>query len=165
MAKAQVRNGFATIIPESEGRFMAEQSFTNHGKFFPAFHFFVIPVLTINLVRVLYVWGKSGFSLGGFLQVLVAVALPLGLLSARMMALKVQDRVIRLEEQLRFDRLLPTDLKARIGEFSVDQCIALRFACDAELPLLARKVLQDKVTERKAIKKMVTNWKPDYLRA
>jgi len=152
-------------MAESEGRFMAEQSFTNHGKFFPAFHFFVIPVLTINLVRVLYVWEKSGFSLGGFLQVLVAVALPLGFLSARMMALKVQDRVIRLEEQLRFDRLLPVDLKARIGEFSVDQCIALRFACDAELPLLARKVLEDKVTERKAIKKMVTNWKPDYLRA
>ena len=165
MAKASARNGFATIMAESEGRFMAEQSFTNHGKYFPAFHFFVIPVLTINLVRVLYVWGKSGFSLGGFLQVLVAVALPLGLLSARMMALKVQDRVIRLEEQLRFERLLPTDLRARIGEFSVDQCIALRFACDAELPLLARKVLQDKVTERKAIKKMVTNWKPDYLRA
>ena len=82
-----------------------------------------------------------------------------------MMALKAQDRVIRLEEQLRYDRLLPVDLKARIGEFSVDQCIALRFACDAELPLLARKVLDDKVTERKAIKKMVTNWKPDYLRA
>ena len=71
---------------------MVEQSFTNHGKFFPPFHFFVIPVLTINLVRALYLWGKSGFSLGGFLQVLVAVALPLGFLSARVMALKVQDR-------------------------------------------------------------------------
>jgi len=144
---------------------MTEQNFANHGKFFPPFHFFVIPVLSINLVRVLFVWIKSGFSLGGFLQVLVAIALPLGFLSARVMALKVQDRVIRLEEQLRFERLLPADLKARIGEFSVDQCIALRFACDAELPLLARKVLDDKVTERKAIKKMVANWKPDYLRA
>src|SRR5258705_116012 len=152
-------------MEEGEVRFRAKQILANQGNFSPPFHFFVIPVLTINLIRVLYVWGKSGFSLGGFLQVLVAVALPLGLLSARMMALKVQDRVIRLEEQLRFDRLLPVDLKARIGEFSVDQCIALRFACDAELPLLARKVLQDKVTERKAIKKMVTNWKPDYLRA
>src|SRR5882757_1483583 len=165
MAKAPVRNRFATIIPESEDRFMAEQSFTNHGKFFPPFHFFVIPVLTVNLIRVLFVWIKSGFSLGGFLQVLVAFALPLGFLSARAMALKVQDRVIRLEEQLRFERLLPADLRARIGEFSVDQCIALRFACDTELPLLARKVLDDKVTERKTIKKMVTNWKPDYLRA
>ena len=144
---------------------MAEQNFANHGKFFPPFHFFVIPVLTINLIHVLYVWGKSGFSFGGFLQVLVALALPLGFLSARMMALKVQDRVIRLEEQLRYDRLLPSDLRARIGAFSVDQCIALRFASDAELPLLARKVLDDKVTDRKAIKKLVTNWKADYLRA
>ncbi len=144
---------------------MAEQNFANHGKFFPPFHFFVIPVLTINLVHALYVWGKSGFSLAGFLQVLVAFALPLGFLSARMMALKVQDRVIRLEEQLRFDRLLPSDLRTRIGEFSVDQCIALRFASDSELPLLARKVLDDKVTERKSIKRMVSNWRPDYLRA
>ena len=144
---------------------MAEQTFANHGKFFPPFHFFVVPVLTGNLVYALYAWGKSGFSLTGFLQVLVALALPLGFLSARMMALKVQDRVIRLEEQLRYDRLLPSDLKARIGEFSVDQCIALRFASDAELPLLVRKVLDDKVTERKAIKQMVRNWKPDYLRA
>jgi uncharacterized membrane protein YciS (DUF1049 family) len=144
---------------------MAEQNLANHGRFFPPFHFFVIPVLTINLVRVLYVWGKSGFSLAGFLQVLLAVALPLGFLSARIMALKVQDRVIRLEELLRYDRLLPVDLKARAGEFCVDQCIALRFASDAELPLLARKVLDDKITGRKAIKKMVTNWKPDYLRA
>src|SRR5882762_5945696 len=144
---------------------MAEQNLANHGKFFPPFHFFVVPVLTINLIYSLYWWGKMGFAPRGILQVLVAAALAVGFLSARMMALKVQDRVIRLEEQLRFDRLLPVDLKARIGEFSVDQCIALRFACDAELPLLARKVLQDKVTERKAIKKMVTNWKPDYLRA
>lgn len=144
---------------------MAEQSFANHGKFVPPFHFFVLPVLIINLVYALYVWGKLGFSLTGFLQVLVAFALLLGFLTARMMVLKVQDRVIRLEEQLRYDRLLPGDLKARIGEFSVDQCIALRFASDAELPLLVRKVLDDKVTERKAIKQMVTNWKPDYLRA
>jgi hypothetical protein len=144
---------------------MAEQSFANHGKIVPPFHFFVLPVLIINSVYALYAWRKLGFSLTGFLQVLVAFALLLGFLTARMMALKVQDRVIRLEEQLRYDRLLPGDLKARIGEFSVDQCIALRFASDAELPLLMRKVLDDKVTERKAIKQMVRNWKPDYLRA
>jgi hypothetical protein len=144
---------------------MAEQNFANHGKFVPPFHFFVVPVLTINLIYALYAWEKLRFSLTGFLQVLVAIALPLGFLNARLMALKVQDRVIRLEEQLRYDRLLPIDLRARIREFSVDQCIALRFASDAELPLLARKVLDDKVTERKAIKQLVRNWKPDYLRA
>jgi hypothetical protein len=144
---------------------MSEQNLANHGRFFPPFHFFVIPVLVINLVHVLYVWIRSGFALAGFLQLLVAIALPLGFLSVRMMALTVQDRVIRLEEQLRFERLLPGDLRTRVGEFSVDQCVALRFASDAELPVLARKVLDDKVTERKAIKQMVKKWKPDYLRA
>ena len=59
----------------------------------------------------------------------------------------------------------PSDLRARIGEFSVDQCVALRFASDAESPHVVRKVLDDKVTERKAIKQMVRNWKLDYLRA
>jgi hypothetical protein len=144
---------------------MAEQNFSNHGRFVPPFHFFVIPVLAINLVHALYTWGKSGFSLAGFLQVLVAVALPLGFLSARLMVLTVQDRVIRVEEQLRYERVLPADLKPRLGEFTVAQLISLRFASDAELPVLARKVLDDKMNERKAIKLLVRNWKPDYLRA
>ena len=144
---------------------MAEQSFANHTKFVPAFHFFVLPVMTGNLLYSLYAWGKYGFSLRGFFQVLVAAALAVGFVVARVMVLRVQDRVIRLEEQLRYDRLLPADLKARVAEFSVDQCCALRFASDSELPGLARKVLDDKVSERKAIKQMVKTWKPDYLRA
>jgi hypothetical protein len=147
------------------GTTMAEQNFANHGRFVPPFHFFVIPVLAVNLVHALFVWWRLGFSLAGFLQVLVAVVLPLGFLSVRMMVLTVQDRVIRLEEQLRYDQLMPTDLRARIGELSVDQCVALRFASDSELPVLARKVLDEKLTKRKAIKQMVRNWKPDYLRA
>ena len=81
------------------------------------------------------------------------------------MALKVQDRVIRLEERLRYERVLPSDLKARIGEFTVAQLVSLRFAGDAELPALARKVLDEKLSERKAIKQMVKTWKPDFLRA
>jgi hypothetical protein len=61
--------------------------------------------------------------------------------------------------------MLPADLKPRIGEFTVDQLISLRFASDTELPALARKVLDEKMAERKAIKQMVKTWKPDYLRA
>jgi len=83
---------------------------------------------------------------------------------ARIFALGVQDRVIRLEERLRYARLLPDDLRARIGEFTINQLVALRFACDAELPVLARKVLDTKMNERKAIKRMVQNWRPDYQR-
>jgi hypothetical protein len=142
------------------------QSFANHMKFFPPFHFFVIPVMLINFFWSIYRWWKvSSFSVDGFESVVVALALLLGFLSARMMALTVQDRVIRLEERLRYERLLPPDLKPRIGEFTVSQCVALRFASDAELPALARKVLDEKVNERKAIKQMVKSWRPDYLRA
>ena len=86
-------------------------------------------------------------------------------IAARVMALKVQDRVIRLEERLRYERLLPADLKPRIGEFAVEQVVSLRFASDAELPALARKVLDEKMMERKAIKQLVKAWRPDYLRA
>lgn len=76
----------------------------------------------------------------------------------------VQDRVIRLEERLRMERLLPADLKPRIGDFSTDQLIALRFASDAELPDLARRVLEEDMTDRDAIKRAVKGWRPDHQR-
>lgn len=145
---------------------MAEQNYANHRRFFPLFHFFVIPVMLINFFWTIYRWWKvDGFSLWGFERVVVALALVGGFLAARLMALSVQDRVIRLEERLRCERLLPADLKPRIGEFTVGQLVGLRFASDAELPALARKVLDEKIKERKAIKQMVKTWRPDYQRA
>ncbi|HXU19154.1 MAG TPA: DUF6526 family protein, partial [Verrucomicrobiae bacterium] len=69
------------------------------------------------------------------------------------------------EMRLRMQQLLPPDLTPRIPEFTVSQLVALRFASDAELPDLARRVLQENLTERKAIKAMVRNWQPDHLRA
>jgi hypothetical protein len=60
--------------------------------------------------------------------------------------------------------LLPEDLKPRIGEFTTVQMVGLRFASDAELPSLAREVLDGKVNDRKAIKQMVQNWRADYQR-
>lgn len=144
---------------------MAEQNFANHARFFPLFHFFVAPVTIINLFWACYRWYATGFGWDGGERVLLALGLLLGFLSARMMALTVQDRVIRLEERLRFERVLPGDLKPRIGEFTVAQLVGLRFASDAELPGLARKVLDEKIGERKAIKQLVKTWKPDYLRA
>jgi uncharacterized membrane protein YciS (DUF1049 family) len=144
---------------------MAEQNFENHGKFVPAFHFFVIPMVAINFGWQVYRWKRGEFTVDGFESILLAAALLLGFFYARNFALRVQDRVIRLEEQLRCQRLLPADLQPRIAEFSAGQLIALRFASDAELPALARKVLDEKLTERKAIKQLIKNWKPDYLRA
>jgi hypothetical protein len=144
---------------------MAEQSFANHGRLLPQFHLFVVPVMAINLFWSIYRLKITGITWDGVERVLLALALAVGFLTARMMALSVQDRVIRLEERLRYERVLPADLKPRIEEFTVSQLVALRFASDAELPGLARKVLDEKMNERKAIKQMVKNWRPDYLRA
>jgi hypothetical protein len=144
---------------------MAEQTFANHTKVFPLFHFFVLPVLVINLGVQIYRMRTFWFSYTAALGVLIALALILGFLCARRFALSVQDRVIRLEERLRYQLLLPADLQPRIEEFTVSQLVALRFASDAELPALARKVLDEKMLERKAIKQLVKNWKPDHLRA
>lgn len=140
------------------------QSFKNHAKFVPAFHFFVAPVFLLNIVwsivRVVH-----SFSFGTIVSLLVAIALFLLAFTARIFALTVQDRVIRLEMRLRMQQTLPPDMTPRIPEFTVSQLVALRFASDAELPDLARKVLQENLTERKAIKALVRNWQPDNLRA
>jgi hypothetical protein len=77
----------------------------------------------------------------------------------------VQDRVIRLEMRLRMREVCPPDLAARVREFTPAQLVALRFAGDAELPTLARKVLDEKLQDRKAIKSMVRDWQADNLRA
>ena len=154
---------------------MIAQNFSNHTKIVPAFHFFVVPVLALNLVRAVY-WPIAFLARGGHialspsavvgivLNILVAVALLLLAFLARLFALGVQDRVIRLEERMRYERLLPEDLKARIGEFTISQLVSLRFAGDAELPSLARKVLDEKIKERKAIKQMIQSWRADFQR-
>jgi hypothetical protein len=155
---------------------MNEQNFSNHGKLVPAFHFFVIPVLVANVIWTIvsafrifaHPTASTAISLSVLaylaLSILVSIALLVMAFLARIFALGVQDRVIRLEEKIRYERLLPDDLKPRIGEFTINQVVALRFACDAELPALARKVLDAKISERKAIKQMVQNWRPDYQR-
>jgi hypothetical protein len=96
---------------------------------------------------------------------LMGVALLVMFLLARIFALTVQDRVIRLEMRLRMRELLPPDLQPRIGEFTRDQLVALRFAGDAELPALARRVLDERLQDRKAIKQLVQQWQADHFRA
>jgi len=144
---------------------MAEQNFANHVRIVPLFHYFVIPMLVVNFVDSIVHLVRWHHWVDGTIGVLTAAALLLLSFFARMFAVTVQDRVIRLEEQLRFARLLPDDLKARIPEFTSSQFVALRFASDAELPALARKVLSDKLMDGKAIKRLVQNWRADHLRA
>jgi hypothetical protein len=148
---------------------MSEQNFANHAKFVPAFHFFLVPVLLINVGVHVYQLFRTPMAstssvVWAIFGVLLAIALLVMAFLARLFALGVQDRVIRLEERIRCERLLPEDLKPRIGEFTTIQMVGLRFASDAELPALARKVLDGKVNDRKAIKQMVQNWRADYQR-
>ncbi len=141
-----------------------EQNFKNHAKFVPAFHYFVGPVLMANVV-ISIMRAVHLFDFDHVFAVLVALALLVLAFLARIFALTVQNRVIRLEMWLRMRELLPADLQPRIKDFTVGQLVALRFASDAELPALARKVLDGNLTDRRSIKMLVQNWQPDHLRA
>ncbi len=141
------------------------QSFRNHTRFDPAFHFFVAPVLLINVLvtigLLIHHWPQDRL-LHAWLAVLAA-ALLMTAGVARASALRAQDRVIRLEEMLRYQRLLaPEELAAAQG-LSLRQIIALRFASDAELPALARRASAESM-EPKAIKQAIVAWRPDSCR-
>jgi hypothetical protein len=144
---------------------MEEQSFSNHVKWVPTYHFFVIPVLVLNFILAIVRVVRHGVTWDSAVHMLTAAALLIFVFNARVFALKVQDRVIRMEERQRMAKLLPEDLQGRIGEFTTGQLVALRFAGDDELPTLARKVLNEKLTNVKAIKQMVQRWRVDDLRA
>jgi uncharacterized protein DUF6526 len=147
------------------GTSMDEQNYKNHVKWTPLFHFVAGPILIFNFIWMCVRMWKAHFSLESIEFVIVSIGFLAALFASRLAALKVQDRVIRLEERQRMARLLPDDLKPRIEEFRTGQLVALRFASDAELPALARKVLDEKIMDAKPIKLLVKNWRGDYLRA
>ena len=142
----------------------SEQSYKNHIRLFPPFHFFVLPVFLINVIVTGWLLYQTPSRLGVW-QLVVALALLMAALTARVMALAVQDRVIRLEMRLRMRELLPPDLQARIPSITREQCVALRFASDAELSGLVRKIVAGELKAPADIKKQITHWQADYLRA
>jgi uncharacterized protein DUF6526 len=144
---------------------MKQQDLSNHTRVVPAFHMVALPILLLNLIDQIYRIVHLGLSFDTVVAVLLAVALILVALYARMFALTVQDRVIRLEMRLRLEQVLPPDLKPRIPQFTVNQLVAMRFASDAELPDLARRIVEEKMDNRKSIKQLIKTWKADYLRA
>ena len=139
------------------------QSFANHARMVPGFHY-----VTGTLVLVYLGWtvwnAMTTRGLNEHFQLLGACALLGTAWYARSFPLKAQDRIIRLEEQLRLSRLLPEDLRLRIDELSARQLIALRFASDAEVAELVRWVLTDKVTDNKLIKQRIKSWRADFHR-
>ncbi|MGA7317943.1 MAG: DUF6526 family protein [Silvibacterium sp.] len=145
------------------------QSYANHGRFHPIFHFVLIPLLLINLiVSIIWLVHVSGLSstwdlVLASMDVVLAVVFYILAFLVRSNPMKVQDRVIRLEEQLRLYALLPEPLRRRVPELTEDQLIGLRFAPDEELPALAERAWTEKLS-RKDIKKAINNWRPDNWR-
>ena len=139
------------------------QSFVNHARTVPGFHYGVIGALSLN-----FLWSLVRLYRVPGLDALVGVVTAVGLLGllfyARMFPLRVQDRIIRLEMSLRLASVLPADLRARVGSLRPGQLVALRFASDAELPGLVRQVLDENLTDRGEIKKRIREWQPDHLR-
>ena len=143
----------------------APQTLKNHTRFNPLFHFTIIPLLLLNLIFSIYItvhrWPAYEHTHLWWIVMAIVFLLMAG--AARTAALKVQDRVIRLEERLRLAALLPASEREHIDELSVRQLIALRFASDAELPALVHKTLTQNL-EPKAIKQSIVTWRPDHHR-
>jgi hypothetical protein len=145
------------------------QTFANHSRFDPLFHFFAGPVFFLGLLLALVHFfahitdGDFRDHFHAFLLILLAAALLVIAFKERLYALKVQDRVIRLEERLRLAMLLPEPLRSRIPELTEDQLVGLRFASDGEIPKLVERTLKEKLS-RADIKKSIQNWRGDYWR-
>jgi hypothetical protein len=139
------------------------QSYRTHRRFVPLYHYVIFLILVVNLIwsGVRLVRGPAFETVMGFLMAAAIVGI---YFYARIFALRAQDRIIRLEMRLRLEKILPSDLKARILELTPNQLIGLRFASDAEMGDLVREVLANDIHDREAIKKRVKNWKADNLR-
>jgi hypothetical protein len=138
------------------------QNFCNHARFDPPFHFFILPVFGITLIGVIVHLVRWPGLHSAWLVVFM-LATTAAVFKMRLYALKVQDRIIRLEERLRLAGLVDESLRGRIGELSVSQLVGLRFASDAELPELAARAWSERLS-RNDIKKAVGQWRPDYWR-
>lgn len=140
-----------------------QQSYQNHARFYPLVHYFITPV---SLLFLLYNIGMAIYSPSvSRLEMLILVILLVALnFAARLQALKAQDRVIRLEEKLRYTKTLPVELAERASRLRTEQMIALRFASDEELPHLVERTLNGEFNSQKEIKQAIKNWRGDYLR-
>ena len=139
------------------------QNYQNHLRWHPPFHFFVAPVMLINFIWSVVVffrdpsWEQGRWSVVSFAFIVLT-------LLARINPLRAQDRIIRLEERLRYQRLLPADVAERAGSLPIGQIVALRFASDAELPELVQKVLAKQLSKPGEIKQAVKSWRADTYR-
>jgi hypothetical protein len=138
------------------------QTYASHTRWDPQFHFFLFPIVAISFL--LAVWNAiRNPSFNSIWLAVIGVAAIVGVLTMRMYAAKVQDRIIRLEERLRLRECLQDPLRSRIDELTERQLVAIRFASDEELPALVQKTLQNGLGAAE-IKKAIVRWRPDNFR-
>ncbi len=139
------------------------QTFESHAKIVPGYHRWTTALLVLPTLY----FGYSAvidFTMERAALFVFCVGVLMAGLYARVFPLGVQDRVIRLEERLRMEKVFPADLRARIPEFSTKQLVALRFASDEELPELARRVLDQGIADKTEIKRAIRSWRADHTR-
>ncbi len=142
---------------------MDEQNYNNHVRWYPPFHFVLAPIMLANLIFwIVRFYQRPGWDRGAL--VVLAIALIMLTFITRLFSLRCQDRLIRLEERLRYDRLLDPETAAKASNLNVSKIIALRFASDEELPGLVERVLAGELESQKDIKLQVKNWRADYFR-
>jgi hypothetical protein len=139
-----------------------EQNLRNHGRIDPPFHFVSFAVLVVNLI-IAICYAVRHFNIFSAWIVILSIAVFIPFFKLRLYPLKVQDRVIRLEERLRLQALAPAEWHAQIYRLTEDQLIALRFAADDEVVVLAKQALEQDLT-RKQIKERIKSWRPDNWR-
>ncbi len=138
------------------------QTYANHARRQMVFHFFLVPVLILNLLYSIILLIRHPNPNAAWI-VIMAIALLVMAFLVRINPLKVQDRLIRLEERMRLSALLTEPLRSRIPELAERQLVALRFASDEELPALVEETLAHNL-KGKEIKQRIKNWRPDHWR-
>ncbi|MEO8879954.1 MAG: DUF6526 family protein [Gemmatimonadaceae bacterium] len=142
-----------------------QQTFANHRRFYPLFHFVAVPLLALNLLYSLYTLVRAP-SLVSVAGAVLAAGVIAATLAARMMVLTVQNRVIRLEMTIRLERVLGAAAAAdALASLPWRRLIALRFASDAELPTLIARVRSNELATSRDVKAAIREWQPDTLRA
>jgi Family of unknown function (DUF6526) len=138
------------------------QNLANHARFDPLYHGFITLVLLANIGIAIYLVVRHGdLASWWFLFLSLAVVVPA--MRLRTYPLKVQDRVIRLEERLRLQALAPAEWHAQIYRLTEPQLVALRFAADDEVVELAKQALEHNLTQ-KQIKERIRSWRADEWR-
>jgi hypothetical protein len=148
---------------ESQMAESPSQSAANHTRYHPIYHFVLIPILFIYLILTVVRLFQQP-TLFHIYSVVMGLAFLIMAWLVRAYALKVQDRLIRLEETLRCQHLVEEPLRSRVGELRARHCIALRFASDEEVPGLVERILAAELDSQKEIKQAIRNWRPDNFR-